>query len=199
MVQWLLLYVSTEACQSGLTYLFAKEAGASNPLASSNLAASANKFSIVVYMKNLFEINRVNEIKDRLNILSASSGRQWGTMTSAQMLAHCSLAMKMSLGDIRPPRMFLGRMIGFLIKPLVLGNDEPMRKNSPTVKGFAVGDDRDFEAERIQLIALIDRFYNAGSSGIESHTHSFFGKLAPDEWAILMYKHLDHHLRQFGV
>ena len=150
-------------------------------------------------MKNLFDKTKVKEIKDRLDNLSANSERQWGTMNSAQMLAHCSLAMKMSLGDIRPPRMFVGRMIGFLVKPMVLKNDEPMRKNSPTVKDFVVADNRDFAIEREELIVLIDRFYNAGQSGIKSYTHSFFGKLRPQEWAILMYKHLDHHLRQFGV
>ncbi len=46
---------------------------------------------------------------------------------------------------------------------------------------------------------LIDRFATAGREGCTSHPHSFFGRLTPDEWAILMYKHLDHHLRQFGV
>ena len=46
---------------------------------------------------------------------------------------------------------------------------------------------------------LIDRFAAAGPKGCTTHPHSFFGPLTPDEWAILMYKHLDHHLRQFGV
>jgi len=39
----------------------------------------------------------------------------------------------------------------------------------------------------------------AGPAGCTKHPHSFFGKLTPEEWAILSYKHLDHHLRQFGV
>jgi hypothetical protein len=46
---------------------------------------------------------------------------------------------------------------------------------------------------------LIDRFAAAGPQGCTTHPHAFFGSLTPDEWAILMYKHLDHHLRQFGA
>jgi transposase InsO family protein len=46
---------------------------------------------------------------------------------------------------------------------------------------------------------VIDRFVAAGPKSCTTHPHSFFGPLTPEEWAILMYKHLDHHLRQFGV
>lgn len=74
-----------------------------------------------------------------------------------------------------------------------------MRRNSPTVKDLIVGDDRDLKVERERLFRLIDRFVAAGSKGCTTHPHSFFGRLTPEEWAILMYKHLDHHLRQFGV
>jgi Protein of unknown function (DUF1569) len=53
--------------------------------------------------------------------------------------------------------------------------------------------------ERERLRGLVDRFCQAGAPGCTSHPHSFFGHLTPEEWAILTYKHLDHHLRQFGV
>lgn len=90
-------------------------------------------------------------------------------------------------------------MFGFIIKPLALRNDDPMRKNSPTVKGLVVNDERNLEAERNKLYNLIDRFTTTGPKQTTKHPHSFFGHLTPQEWAILMYKHLDHHLRQFGV
>jgi hypothetical protein len=80
-----------------------------------------------------------------------------------------------------------------------MGNDEPMRRNSPTAKILIVQDERDLETERTRLCGLIDRFASAGPAGCTKHPHAFFGPLTPDEWAILMYKHLDHHLRQFGV
>lgn len=105
----------------------------------------------------------------------------------------------MAVGDQVPPRMLIGRIIGGMVKSMVLKNDEPMRPNSPTVKDLIVRDPRDLPRERERLAGLIDRFAAAGPAGCTQHPHSFFGRLTPDEWAILMYKHLDHHLRQFGV
>ena len=103
------------------------------------------------------------------------------------------------MGDKPSPRLFLGRIIGGIIKPLALGNDAPMRRNSPTVKTLIVNDERDLDEERVKLIGLIDRFAAGGASACTTLPHGFFGRLTPEEWAILTYKHLDHHLRQFGV
>ena len=150
-------------------------------------------------MKNLFEPARAEEVKERLARLRPESARQWGKMSPAQALAHCSTAMEWAVGDRLAPRMFLGRILGGMIKPKVVGNDEPMRRNSPTVPTLVVADERDLAKERERLRALLDRFAAAGPAGCTKHPHSFFGRLTPEEWAILMYKHLDHHLRQFGV
>ena len=150
-------------------------------------------------MKNLFEPTRAEEVKERLARLRPDSARQWGKMSPAQALAHCSTAMEWAVGDRLAPRMFLGRILGGMIKPKVVGNDEPMRRNSPTVPTLVVADERDLAKERERLRGLIDRFAAGGPAGCTKHPHSFFGRLTPEEWAILMYKHLDHHLRQFGV
>jgi hypothetical protein len=150
-------------------------------------------------MKNLFEAARTEEIKKRLVQLRPDSERQWGKMNAAQAVAHCSRGLELALGDRMPPRMLLGRIIGQMVKPKVMGNDEPLRRNSPTVKGLVIQDERDLGMERERLRGLIDRFAAAGPKGCTTHPHSFFGRLSPEEWAILMYKHLDHHLRQFGV
>jgi hypothetical protein len=150
-------------------------------------------------MKNLFEAARVEEVKERILRLSPDSERLWGKMSAAQAVAHCSAGLELVLGDRLPPQMLLGRIIGRVLKPKVLGNDEPMRRNSPTVKGLVVQDERDLGKERERLCGLIDRFAAGGPAGCTKHPHSFFGRLTPEEWAILMYKHLDHHLRQFGV
>lgn len=120
-------------------------------------------------------------------------------MNVAQALAHCAGGLEMALGDCTPPRMFIGRVLGPVVKKLALGNDEPMRKNSPTVPAITVADQREVEAERVRLLGLLDRFSEGGPAGCTSHPHPFFGRLTPDEWAVLMYKHLDHHLRQFGL
>ncbi len=149
-------------------------------------------------MKNLFEAATLKEVKDRIAQLRPDSQRQWGTMNPAQALAHCSAGVEWAVGDRIPPRMLLGRMIGWIVKPLALRNDEPMRRNSPTAKDLVVRDQRDLGTEQERLCALIDRFAAAGPPGCTRHPHSFFGRLTPEEWAALMYKHLDHHLRQFG-
>jgi hypothetical protein len=150
-------------------------------------------------MKNLFEAARVEEVKQRIALLRPDSERQWGTMKPAQVLEHCSRGIETALGDKTPPRVLVGRLLGWFVKPKVMGNDEPLRRNSPTARMFVVEDERDFGAERLRLCGLIDRFAAAGPAGCSSHPHAFFGRLTPGEWAILMYKHLDHHLRQFGV
>ena len=150
-------------------------------------------------MKNLFEAATVEEVKERMAQLRPDSQRLWGKMNPAQALAHCSAGIELALGDRIPPRMVVGRIIGRIIKPMVVGNDAPMRRNSPTTKDLVVQDKRDLQTERERLRGLIDRFVAAGSNGCTTHPHSFFGPLTPDEWATLMYKHLDHHFRQFGV
>ena len=150
-------------------------------------------------MKNLFEPGRAEEVKARFTTLRADSDRQWGKMNPAQMMAHCAAGLEVAMGDKKPPRMLIGRVIGGIIKPKVLGDDEPMRRNSPTVPGLVMLDEHDLTRERERLLAAIDRIAAAGATGCTAHPHSFFGRLTPDEWAILMYKHLDHHLRQFGA
>ena len=150
-------------------------------------------------MKNLFDPATANEVKTRLATLQPDSPRQWGTMTPPQAMAHCSASIEMALGDFHPPRKFIGRLLGPLIKPLALRDDQPMRKNSPTIDEVIVHDDRNLEVERTRLRNVIDRFTATGPSACTTHPHAFFGPLTPDQWSILMYKHLDHHLRQFAA
>jgi hypothetical protein len=150
-------------------------------------------------VRNLFDAAAAAEVKARVQRLRSDSERRWGRMNAPQAVAHCAAGLELALGDRRPPRMLIGRIIGLVVKPLALGNDAPMRPNTPTVPGLEVADERDLGAERQRLCALIDRFAAAGPAGCTTHPHSFFGRMTPDEWAILMYKHLDHHLRQFGA
>ena len=150
-------------------------------------------------MKSLFDPPTAQEVKKRVGSLTPESRREWGKMSAAQAAAHCSLSIEMALGEKNPPRVFIGRILGPMVKKLALGNDEPMRKNSPTAPTLIVSDGRNLESEKVRLIGLIDRFSRGGAAVCTNHPHAFFGNLTPGEWAELMYKHLDHHLRQFGV
>lgn len=151
-------------------------------------------------MKNLFDSTVTNEVQTRLAQLRPQSERQWGKMTASQMLAHCSLSMQWAVGEVVPEKAALPlRLMGRLVKPLVFRNADPLRKNSPTVKSLIVADDRDLDKERERLSGLINKFAAGGAAGCTKNQHSFFGNITPEQWAILMYKHLDHHLRQFSV
>jgi hypothetical protein len=150
-------------------------------------------------MRNIFDPSASQEIKERLSRLRPDSERQWGKMNPAQAVAHCCKGMEQALGDVLPPRLLIGRLIGGFIKSRALGDDAPLRQNSPTVPGFEVLDPRELTAERQRLNDLIDRVIEVGPGGCTTHPHSFFGRLTPEQWGILIYKHLDHHLRQFGA
>jgi hypothetical protein len=149
-------------------------------------------------MKSLFDKAVAEELKQRMARLSPETPRLWGKMSNAQMFAHCSVGMEVSLGDRIMRQVWIGRLFGKLAKAKTLGC-KPIGKNLPTDKAYIVKDDRDLDVERQRLAGLIDRFQAGGPEGCTKGPHSFFGKMTPDEWSALNYLHLDHHLRQFGV
>lgn len=149
-------------------------------------------------MKNLFEPDAAEEVISRIDKLQANSPRQWGKMDVAQMMAHCSAALDMASGQINPPRLLIGRLIGGMVKPIYT-NEKPFSKNNPTDKKLVVTDQRDFFREQQHLKVKVRQFHQGGEGQCTRHPHPFFGALTPQEWSRGMYKHLDHHLRQFGA
>jgi len=109
-------------------------------------------------MKNLFDPARVQEVTGRISQLSPDSAPQWGKMNVSQMLAHCSVGIETATGEQKPPRVFVGRFLGPVIKPLALRNDDPMRKNSPTAPVFIIEGDREFQKEQARLSDLVEHF-----------------------------------------
>lgn len=79
-----------------------------------------------------------------------------------------------------------------------LYNDKPWKQNLPTAKSFKVEEDKDFATEKEVLISLIRDFYQEKDKK-EWDPHPAFGSFTPEQWGQMQYKHLDHHLRQFGV
>lgn len=149
-------------------------------------------------MKHFHDPTTVTELKARVQQLRPDSPRQWGTMTAPQALAHLTVALEQALGDRKPPRMLAGRLLGWAVKPIALGA-KPMPRNAPTVPELVIADRRELDIERARLLALVDRAAAAGPAGCTTHPHPFFGRLTPQQWSVLLYKHLDHHLRQFGA
>ncbi len=153
-------------------------------------------------MKDLFDPILVEDTKKRILQLHLESAPQWGSMAVAQTLAHCTAGIGMAMGTIQAKRApFPASLIGPMIKPLVFRDDKPMRRNSPSAPELfsAPFTEFDFTSERSRLIAAIESFASQGPKGCSSYPHPFFGPLNAQQWAILMYKHVDHHLRQFGV
>jgi hypothetical protein len=149
-------------------------------------------------MNNLFIQSDVSQILERIEKLTPDSQRQWGKMNVAQMLAHCTIGLKTATGEHVMKRLFIGRIIGTLVKRKVL-NEKPFKKGHPTDKSYIFKDDRKFEEEKPAVIAALKKFYDGGPSRCTKHPHPFFGYYTPEQWAVLQWKHLDHHLRQFGV
>ena len=148
-------------------------------------------------MRNLFESEAVHEVMTRIEQLKPTSQRQWVKMDVAQMMAHCSAALEMASGKFVAKRTLLGRIVGPRIRH-VLTDDSPFPRNSGTAKELKVGI-CDFTQERQRLKQRVRQFHEGGESQCTSHPHPIFGKITPLEWSTGMYKHLDHHLKQFGV
>jgi len=149
-------------------------------------------------MKNLFQREAVDEVISRIDTLQPEAQRQWGKMDVAQMMAHCSGALDMASGKLNPPRMLIGRIIGPLVRPIYT-NEKPFSRNNPTDKNLVISDTRDFAREQERLKICVREFHQGGEEKCTRHPHPFFGALTPSEWSRGMYKHLDHHLRQFGA
>lgn len=148
--------------------------------------------------KTLFQRDTIAELMSRIDKLQPASVRQWGKMDASQMMAHCSATLDMASGRMNPPRAFIGILLGGIAKP-IFTNDKPFGKNNPTDKRLVISDARHFAREQAQLKTKLQQFHESGEAGCTRHPHPFFGSLTPQEWARGMYKHLDHHLRQFGA
>jgi hypothetical protein len=148
-------------------------------------------------MHNLFEPTTADEIIFRVEKIDSSAKPLWGKMNAAQMMAHCQAPFEVYFGDKRMKRGLMGMLFGKMAKKKLF-IDKPWPKSLPTAKEFIVSDERDLGKEKLKLVQLIKRFNAEGYTIIQT-AHPFFGKLSSQEWALFAYKHLDHHLQQFGV
>jgi hypothetical protein len=149
-------------------------------------------------MNNLYQPADVAALIRRIEQLRQDAPRQWGKMKVAQMLAHCNVSMETAMGQNQIKRLFIGRILGTLLRPVVLGR-KPFARNTPTDKSYIFKDDRVFEEEKAKLIAAVRKFAEGGPAQCTTHPHPFFGSFTPEQWAVFQWKHLDHHLRQFGA
>jgi hypothetical protein len=136
----------------------------------------------------------------RINKLTPESQRQWGKMDVAKMLAHCCVTYEMVYEPDRHPKPNF--LFGFILKNFVkktVTGEKAFKKNSPTGPQFIIKSDRDFEAEKARLIAFIEKTQQLGEAEFDGKESASFGVLNKTEWNNMFYKHLDHHLTQFGA
>lgn len=149
-------------------------------------------------MQSLFEAAARENARSRLGKIQPGAERLWGKMSPAQMFAHCANALEVAAGDSPRKQALIGKVFAPFVRRKLLG-EEPFSKNSPTDPTFVIRDDRDFEKEKTRLVSVLDRFCERGPDHAGRQIHSFLGKMSGDEWGVMMYKHLDHHFRQFGA
>jgi hypothetical protein len=138
-----------------------------------------------------------NVLLKRISTLNQNSPAQWGKMTAPQMVKHCRQWEELTNGTLPAKRIFIGRIFGRQILKAVLRDDKPMRRNSPSAPETIIKDTpEDFDAEKARWVELME--YNAVNP-INGFVHPFFGKMANEQIGQLAYKHIDHHLRQFGA
>jgi len=149
-------------------------------------------------MPSLYQSTDLAAFQQRLRSLRPDSKAQWGKMDVAQMLAHCQWPLMLATGERTLKRGLIGVLFGGLAKRK-LTSPAPFGRNLPTAPEFRVRDVREFVPERDKVLELVQRFGARGPAGVPKEPHPFFGPLTAAEWDTLQWKHLDHHLRQFGA
>ncbi len=149
-------------------------------------------------MNTLFETKSNRALVERIQRLQPDSRALWGKMNVEQMLAHCRQPLRVATGELKLRRGLIGILFGKIAKKKLAG-PEPFERGLPTAPHFVVRTPGPFAEERAPLLALVQRFATEGPSVLSKEPHPFFGPLTQAEWDLLQWKHLDHHLRQFGV
>lgn len=151
-------------------------------------------------MKDIFAPEVSNGIIDRIHKLTPATRPGWGKMDVARMLAHCNVtyAYTYTPEQFKRPGAFMRFILRSFIKNIVV-SEKPYKRNGRTAPEFIITDARDFENEKKLLISNIQKTQQHGAAHFEGKENFSFGKMSSKEWGNLFYKHLDHHLNQFGV
>ncbi|MCO4291319.1 DUF1569 domain-containing protein [Solitalea sp. MAHUQ-68] len=147
-------------------------------------------------MKTIFEQSTRDELINRINAINEYSTPQWGKMNVYQMFKHCTLVEEMFLRNKYYKRVLIGRIIGQKALKNMLKDDQPMMQNAPTAADFKVIEIQgNTEEERTKWISLIKEYEHFSNP---FYVHWFFGKMTREQIGYFVYKHSDHHLRQFN-
>lgn len=148
-------------------------------------------------MKSIFNKETRDEVINRINTLSVDSKSQWGTMTIGQMIRHCTICEDYYFGKIKVKRSWLGMVVGrSAINSILKDDNSTIRRNAPTAKQFKVTEDvSNLDEEKEKWKVAVTRYATFGDNYF---MHWFFGKMTKEELGQFIYKHCDHHLKQFN-
>ena len=147
-------------------------------------------------MKTIFDKATRSEVIQRIQSLNEHSTAQWGKMNVYQMVKHCVLCEEMYLGKKQYNRTLMGRIFGKMAINQLLKQDRPLQKNAPTHSEFKMDKAQgEIEPEKERWITLIEEYAHYPD---KEFTHWFFGKMTKEQVGYFVYKHTDHHLRQFN-
>jgi len=151
-------------------------------------------------IKNIFDKQVSEEIISRINRLTPDTKPQWGKMNVGQMLAHCNVTYRYTYEpeQFKRPNAFMKFLLKTFIKKYVT-SEKPYQRNGRTAPEFIMTESKNVDAERNMLIENIRKTQQLGERFFEGKENFSFGKMTAKEWNILFYKHLHHHLTQFGV
>ena len=150
-------------------------------------------------MKNIFTQEVSGEIINRINSLTPESKGLWGKMSVAQMLAHCNVTYEMVYENKHPKPNFLMKFILKSFIKNIVTNETPYKNSSSTAPAFIIKNDRDFVVEKKRLIDYISKTQQLGENYFDGKESLSFGNLTKSEWNNMFFKHINHHLSQFGV
>ncbi len=150
-------------------------------------------------MKQTFTQEGIEELVARLEKLNSDTPPLWGSMTVSQMLKHCSLLyIYLIKGGSQRPKWYVRLVASIVYKPAMV-NEKPYKQGLPTAPNFIIKGDPKFEETRKRLIGYIQEVHGYDKEKMENKVHPLIGKLSMQQWNNVIYKHIDHHLRQFGV
>lgn len=150
-------------------------------------------------MRTIFDKNIREELIDRINKISEDNKAEWGKMNLPQMLKHNTYWNKWILGkeNHEYKQSFLGKIFGKIALKKMIRDEKPFDKNIPTSDQFKVKESTgNIESEKSDWISMIKEYESYNNP---SFIHDFFGKMTEEQIGVLVYKHTDHHLRQFGI
>lgn len=150
-------------------------------------------------MKSIFDQNTREQLIKRIEQINEESKAKWGKMNVSQMLKHNTYWNGWMLGteDHIYKQAFMGKIFGKIAMKRMIREDKPFDKNIPTSDQFKP--QANIEALASEKSKWVDFLRNYENYNNPNFIHDFFGKMTKEQIGILVYKHTDHHLRQFGL